>query len=109
MLLIGYHLYHILKIQSGFRFILEEWRPTTVRQRLEDPSSLTGLHLSISDYPLRDSLLNTLLFKGCYRLFKWAMGAGLFVSTGQGGGESLCLTSLLRSTQKYLHPGMFTC
>ena len=74
--------------QSGFRFILEEWRPTTVRQRLSDPSSLTGLHLSISDYSLRNSLLNTLISKGCYRLFKWAMHAGFFVSTWGGRWES---------------------
>src|SRR4029434_5974324 len=72
----------LISQDSGFN--LEEWRPTIVRQRLEDPSSLTGLHLSIADYPLRDSLLNTLISKGCCRLFKWAMGAGLFVSTWGG-------------------------
>ena len=33
-------------VSHGFRFILEQWRPTTVRQRLEDPHSLTALHLT---------------------------------------------------------------
>ena len=47
-------------VSHGFRFILEEWRPTTVRQRLEDSPSLTELHLSISKSSSKDSLLNTL-------------------------------------------------
>ena len=72
--------------QDSGLFLKNGGRPF-VRQRLSDPSSLTELHLSISDYPLRDSLLNTLTSKGCYRLFKWAMHAGFFVSTW-GGGET---------------------
>src|SRR4029434_7464911 len=74
--------------QSGSRFILEEWRPTTVRQRLRihPPSqNFTSVYLT---YSLRNSLLNTLIFKGCHRLFKWAMHAGFFVSTW-GGKVSL--------------------
>src|SRR4029434_10455433 len=74
----------------------------------EDPSSLTGLHLSISDYPLRDSLLNTPISKGCYRLFKWAMHAGFFVSTWGGGGESLVSHLTTQVSPKYIHQGKST-
>ena len=64
--LIVFSLYHIFKIQflglsvmaSGL--FLNKWRPTTVRQRLEDPPSLTEFHLSISKSSSKDSLLNTL-------------------------------------------------
>ena len=43
----------------------------------EDPSSLTELHLSISDYPLRDSLLNTLTLRGVtvYSNGPWVQGS----------------------------------
>ena len=47
-------------VSHGFRFILEQWRPTLLRQRLEDSPSLTELHLSISKSSSKDSLLNTL-------------------------------------------------
>ena len=53
----------------------------------EDPSSLTELHLSISDLFLGEQSVKYTDIKGCYRLFKWAMHAGFFVSTW-GGGET---------------------
>src|SRR4029434_4545956 len=71
--------------QSGSRCILEEWRPTTVRQRLRIHPPLQNFTSAYLTYSLRNSLLNTLISKGCYRLFKWAMGAGFFVSTWGGG------------------------
>src|SRR4029434_2987992 len=49
--------------QDSGLFLKNGGRPF-MRQRLSDPSSLTELHLSISDYPLRDSLLNTLYLRG---------------------------------------------
>src|SRR4029434_6506306 len=54
------------------------------RLRIHPPSqNFTSVYLTCS---LRNSLLNTLISKGCYRLFKWAMHAGFFVSTWGGGG-----------------------
>src|SRR4029434_5870217 len=75
--------------QDSGLFLKNGGRPF-VRQRLSDPSSLTGLHLSISDLFLGEQSVKYTISKGCHRLFKWAMHAGLFVSTcGGGGGESL--------------------
>ena len=67
-------------------FLKNGGRPL-VRQRLSDPSSLTELHLSISDLFLGEQSVKYTDIKGCYRLFKWAMHAGFFVSTW-GGGET---------------------
>src|SRR4029434_4866896 len=74
-------------VSHGFRFILEEWRPTTVRQRLEDPPSLSEFHLSISELFLQRQSIKYTDIKACYRQFNWAMLAGFFVSTW-GGGET---------------------
>ena len=55
---IGNSVFGLSVMASGL--FLEQWRPTTVRQRLEDSPSLTELHLSISKSSSKDSLLNTL-------------------------------------------------
>ena len=72
--------------QDSGLFLKNGGRPF-VRQRLSDPSSLTELHLSISDLFLGEQSVKYTDIKGCYRLFKWAMHAGFFVSTW-GGGET---------------------
>src|SRR4029434_3440897 len=82
--------------QSGFRFILEEWRPTICETETEDPSSLTELILIISDVFLCEQSVKYTDIKGCHRLFKWATHAGFFVSTW-GGGETNVAPHLPRS------------
>src|SRR4029434_8200856 len=69
--------------QDSGLFLKNGGRPF-VRQRLSDPSSLTELHLSMSDLFLEEQSVKYTDIKGCYRQFKWDMLAGLFVSTCAG-------------------------
>ena len=78
-----------------------------VRQRLSDPSSLTELHLSISDLFLGEQSVKYTDIKGCRRLFKWDMHAGFFVSTW-GGGETNVAPHLPRSETKNIHQAKST-
>src|SRR4029434_6417017 len=76
---------------------------TFVRQRLSDPSSLTELHLSISDLFLEEQSVKYTISKGCHRLFKWAMHAWFFVSTWGGGGGSSVTPHFPRLETKNVH------
>src|SRR4029434_7712160 len=58
ILYIGNSVFGLSVMASGL--FLEQWRPTTVRQRLEDSPSLTDLDRSISKSASKDSLINTL-------------------------------------------------
>src|SRR4029434_2720038 len=72
-----------LSNQDSGLFLKNGGRPfMRQRLRIHPPSqNFTSVYLTCS---LRNSLLNTLISKGCYRLFKWAMHAGFFVSTWGG-------------------------
>src|SRR4029434_5275599 len=54
--------------QDSGLFLKNGGRPF-VRQRLSDPSSLTELHLSISDLFLEEQSVKYTISKGCHRLF----------------------------------------
>src|SRR4029434_6906155 len=76
----------VLLVVIVFHFIPYIGDPSwiLVSHEAEVPHSLTAFHLSLSDYPLRDSLLNTLSLRGVtiYSNRSWTQG---FFSTGGGG------------------------
>src|SRR4029434_10777486 len=71
-------------------FLNNGW-PHIVETEAEVPHILTAFHLSLSDYPFRDSLLNTLILRGLrgvavYSYMQWSQGP--LSRPGGGGGES---------------------
>src|SRR4029434_10643930 len=92
--------------QDSGLFLKNGGRPF-VRTRICDPCSLTALRLSISDLFLGEQSVKYTDIKGCYRLFKWAMHAGFFVSTW-GEGESLVSHLTTQVSPKYIHQGKST-
>ena len=71
-------------MDPGFNLI--QWLPPRETKPEGPLIASPQTHLNLS---FREKSVKYTDIKGCYHLFKWAMGTKLFVSTGGGGGESL--------------------
>ena len=93
--------------QDSGLFLKNGGRPL-VRQRLSDPSSLTELHLSISDLFLEEQSVKYTEFRGSavYSNEPWVQGS---LCRPGGEGESLISHLTPQVSPRYIHPGMFTC